>query len=185
MSETLRLNDDEMAVLKTMTIEKKQKEWICARLTIKVLLQSKGLSYHGTFNNEYGKPILSKVTGEVSLSHSYPYVAAIYDVQDDVGIDLEHPKPKLAVISKKFMSPSELKAAGTNLTKLCIYWSAKEVLYKIYSHRGLIFKENLRIEPFELQQQGRITGSIIVNKEEKKYNLHYCVNQEYVLVYNV
>ncbi|MEM6522256.1 MAG: 4'-phosphopantetheinyl transferase superfamily protein [Bacteroidota bacterium] len=181
----ISLNAAEKGTLKSIKNEIKQKEWLTGRLAIRELAVSMGLNYKGVSKNEFGKPYLEQNNGEISLSHSYPYVAAIYDRQTEVGVDLEQPTPKLKLIAKKFLSDSERNYVGGNITKLCIYWCAKEALYKIYGKRGLIFKENLLIRPFELSSDGVISGSIIVNKVEKKYNLQYNVKQGFVLVYNV
>ena len=35
--------------------------------------------------------------------------------------------------------------AGSDLEKLCKFWTGKEVLYKIYGRKKLIFKENMEI----------------------------------------
>ena len=35
--------------------------------------------------------------------------------------------------------------AGSDLEKLCKFWNGKEVLYKIYGRKKLIFKENMEI----------------------------------------
>ncbi|MEM7108590.1 MAG: 4'-phosphopantetheinyl transferase superfamily protein [Bacteroidota bacterium] len=179
------LSPTETITLESIRSEVKKKEWLAGRIAAKELLISKGINFNGLLNNEYGKPILKEGTGEVSLSHSYPYVVAIHDDAEEVGIDLEQPTPKLKAISRKFLRDVELKSANNNITKLCVYWSAKEALYKIHSQRGLIFKENLWVEPFELHSEGTICGRITVNKVEKKYKLHYSVNQDYVLVYNL
>ena len=180
-----RLNKEEQAYFASVKNEIKQKEWLSGRLTVRALLDQLNIPYQGMQKNEQGKPILTEADGEISLTHSYPYAAAIYDEEHEVGIDLEQPTPKLKLIARKFLSDRELEFAKEDITRLCIYWCAKEALYKIYSKRGLIFKENLFIQPFDPQKEGLISGSIIVNGNKKKYNLQYIVEQDHVLVYNV
>src|SRR3712207_8655610 len=36
-----------------------------------------------------------------------------------------------------------------NLEKLCIYWCAKETLYKVHSEKQLDFRKNIKIEKFQ------------------------------------
>lgn len=179
------LSENELVFLKSFKSEVKRKEWLAGRLAIKGLIESIGIDYQGIKKTDYGKPLLIAQNGEISLSHSFPYVAVIYDSTDQVGIDLEQPTPKLRRIAKRFLSIQEQGFAGDSTTQLCICWCAKETLYKIYSLKGLIFKENLVLEPFKTAAKGIISGSIIVNNTEKKYNLQYIVNEHYVLTYNV
>lgn len=179
------LKAEEIHLLKSYKSKIKQKEWLTGRLTIQTLLELLNQNYQGIKKNGDGKPVLSLRNGEISITHSYPYVAAIYDKHENVGIDIEQPTPKLRLIAKKFLSDSELEFTQNDLIRLCICWCAKEALYKIYSKKGLRFRENLFINEFEPKSEGVISGSIIANNTEKKYNLQYSVEQDYVLVYNV
>ncbi len=161
----------------------KKLEWAAARLTIKRLADEMGIDYKGIDKNIDGKPLLANSNVEISLTHSYPYVAAIIDRKINVGIDLEQPKEKLKTISRKFLSEKELLFTNNDIVKLCIAWCAKETLYKMHSRRGLIFKENLLLESYEPKNQGSITGSIIVNDSTKSYNLEYRVEKDYILTF--
>jgi hypothetical protein len=80
------------------------------------------------------------------------------------------------------LSPTELQDAGNNLTKHCVYWCAKEALYKIDGKKGLHFSNQLNIEPFELQEAGGLKG-IISRFEKQMVHLAYVVDKEFVLVY--
>ncbi|TRX53795.1 4'-phosphopantetheinyl transferase superfamily protein [Fulvivirga sp. M361] len=166
--------------------EHKKMEWLAGRLTVKRLMENAGLSYHGISKNYDGKPLLSEASAEISLTHSYPYVAAILDTaQNEVGIDLEQPKDTLRRIAHKFLNEPEKKFVNNNLNKLCICWCVKESLYKIYSKRGISFSKHLHVPPFELNQEGVISGSIIVNGSKKSYKLQYEVNSDFILTYSL
>ena len=165
--------------------EQKKLEWLAGRLTIQQLAEHSQLTYQGMSKNENGKPYLNKSKAEISLTHSYPYVAAILDPVEDVGIDLEQPTPKLLKIAHKFLNDEERRFAQDDLDKLCVCWCAKESLYKIYSKKGLVFRENLLIRPFELKATGTISGSIITHDFEKSYNLRYKLERDFVLTYNI
>lgn len=163
----------------------KRLEWLASRVLIKQMGAELNLNYQGISKNTDGKPLLNKSTYELSITHSYPYVAAIIDKSKAVGIDLEQPKNKLLKVARKFCNDEELEYSNSNVNQLCILWSAKEALYKIYSKRGLIFKEHLLIDPFKLEPFGTITGYISVKEWRKSYNLHYSVTDDFVLVYNL
>jgi 4'-phosphopantetheinyl transferase len=161
----------------------KRLEWLAGRSLIKALVENCGLDFYGLEKDEFGKPFLKRHTHHISLSHSYPYVAAQIDPTCAVGIDLEQPKPKLLNIAHRVLSVVELKDAGTDIIKHCIYWCSKEALYKSYGKRGLHFADHLLIEPFELKRSGDLKGKIIANSNSREMALTYSVQPDYVLVY--
>ncbi len=163
--------------------EQKQLEWLAGRTIIKSLVENCELTYEGIYKDEFGKPFLLKLPNQISLTHSFPYVAAQIDIQKSVGIDLEQPKEKLLRIAPRVMASYELVDAGKDIVKHCVYWCAKEALYKVYGRRGLIFSNHLNIEPFMLQPFGNLKGRIEADGNEIKVDLCYSVHPEFVLVY--
>lgn len=161
----------------------KRLEWLAGRALIKALVEHLGLSYEGLRKDEFGKPFLKTHPHSISLSHSYPYVAAQIDVIQPVGIDVEQVRAKLASVGPRVLSPEEVADASDNNVKLCIYWCAKEALYKIHGKRNVMFTDHLRIQPFELADQGRLTGLIDLSPVKTNVTLRYRVTKEYVLVY--
>jgi len=162
----------------------KRLEYLAGRLLIKALLTKWNLPYHGLTKNEHGKPFLVNHDIHVSLSHSYPYVAAVVDRNQTVGIDLEQPKEKLLTIAPRVLSIKELQDASHDITKHCIYWCAKETLIKIYGKKDLILSKNLSISPFLLQKKGFLTGSILANRLQGTFPLYYEVYDNFVVVLN-
>ncbi|MTI21086.1 4'-phosphopantetheinyl transferase superfamily protein, partial [Fulvivirga sp. RKSG066] len=121
----------------------KQLEWLSGRLTIKHLTHLLGIDYHGLTKDNHGKPSLrGHLEYEISLTHSYPYVAAIIDKSKPVGIDLEQPREKALKIAPKFLSEKEIAFAKQDIMTLNMLWCIKETLYKIHGKNGLVFKEN-------------------------------------------
>jgi 4'-phosphopantetheinyl transferase len=162
----------------------KRKEFFAGRVLIKKLLDARGLNFAGLSKDEYGKPSLKVHRYHVSLSYSYPYVAAVIDAVKPVGIDLEQPKDKLLRIAARVLSPAELKDAGEDISKHCVYWCAKESLVKIHGKKDLIFARNLRVEPFFMARSGELIGSIIVNTSQTTIPLQYFDYGTFVVVLN-
>lgn len=179
------LNEYDKSLFAQLTHEQKQKEWLSGRLIIKHLAEYMDISFKGVTKDNNGKPNLTDSTSEISLSHSFPYVAAIIDRSEEVGIDLEQPKEKLRRIAPRFLNDSELDFIKNDLEKLCICWCAKETLYKIYSERGIAFRENMCIDAFELNQENTFTGNILVNGNSKKYKLKYRIAKDHILTFNI
>jgi len=161
----------------------KRLEWLAGRALIKSLVEQCGLEFQGITKDEFGKPFLKNHPHPISLSHSYPYVAAQIDSIQEVGIDLEQPKSKLLNIAHRVLSPTEFEDAGTDVVKHCIYWCAKEAMYKLYGKRGLSFSHHLIVSPFELMRTGDLKGKIIANGKSTELELTYSVQPDYVLVH--
>ena len=162
----------------------KRLEWLAGRVTIKQLTENMGFSYRGIEKDQFGKPFLTALSYPISLSHSYPYVAAQINTRHPVGIDVEQPHPKLLTIAQRVLNEEELQDAGRNPVKHCIYWCAKEALYKIYGRRSLIFARHLAVAPFRLHAEGALTGYIRSNEISEEISLHYVVESDFVLVYS-
>jgi 4'-phosphopantetheinyl transferase len=162
----------------------KRLEFIGARVLVAELLKQWGHKFEGLTKDEFGKPYPKNYPFQVSLSHSYPYVAAIIQKHGAVGIDLEQPKPKLLRVASRVLHPDELIDAGDDIVKHCIYWSAKETLVKIHGKKDLVFAQNIRINPFPLEKAGFLTGRLIVNTIETTIPLQYFVEENFVVVLN-
>ncbi|MEP2773497.1 MAG: 4'-phosphopantetheinyl transferase superfamily protein [Fulvivirga sp.] len=178
-------NHDDLELLTSFRNSKKQLEWLAGRLTLKHLCQILDIEYNGIIKDEHGKPSLRGHNYEISLTHSFPYVASIIDVKLPVGIDLEQPREKILRIAHKFLSSKELDFCKNNIILLNAAWCAKEALYKIYGKKGLIFNEHIALEPYDTDRDSLITGNIIVNDIKESYNLRCEVGDKYILAYNV
>lgn len=160
----------ELAIIKNIT---RRLEWLASRSIIKQLAQLHQIEQAEVVKDQYGKPHLSGSTGYLSLSHSFPYAAAIIHMEKEVGIDVEKSRDQLFRIRHKFLNPEELSSTGNNIHKLCVYWAAKEAIYKINGKGGLIFKENILIKPFNLKQKGTLEALLSINQVKESYTLHY------------
>lgn len=159
----------------------KQIEFFCSRLTIKYLADKLGIKYLGIKKDEYGKPYLVDTGWQFSLTHTAEYIAVVMHENQSLGIDMEQPSEKLLRIAHKYLSETEKNDAGNDLDKLCIYWSAKEALYKLYGKRKVIFIDNLLISPFSKDQQV-IKGRLKINEIDEQYTLIVEKIAQYYLV---
>lgn len=169
-----------LPVPQNITHPVKRCEWLASRLLAKTLLQPHGLPFNGIVHNENNKPLLIGSGPAVSLTHSSPYVA-VQLAETEVGIDLEKPKEKLRHVAPRFLSKEEFAHANNDLTALCIYWCAKEAIYKWYSHGGLNFANEIFIEEFVPAKNGMLHA--VVKPLQKKLRLQYVVYDEYVLAF--
>ena len=145
----LCIKQEDLATYSNATHPMKQLEWLASRTCVKYTVELLEHTYQGIEKDEHSNPYLSEIKGFVSLSHTSNYAVAIVSLEDEVGIDIEKMSNKLSRVAHKFLSQPEHLHAGDDLFKMCIYWCAKESLYKWYGKKNLSFKDNIFIEPFE------------------------------------
>lgn len=160
----------------------KRLEFLAGRAVIRQLAQAWKLPFAGVDKDQWGKPFLKGDNTPISLSHSFPYVAAGISRSGSSGIDLEQPKQKLLRVAPRVLGTAELRDAGEDIVKHCIYWCAKESLVKYHGKKDLNFIRNMQIEPFPRSEQGFLTGSIIADNDIVRVRLYYRVYDNFVLV---
>lgn len=180
----LQLNPDELAFLKKLNKGKRTLNWLGTRVLLRTMLHTTG--YIDCPSDANGKPYLSNFKDKISLSHSFDYAAVMMSDRYEVGIDMELVKPKIDIISKKFMTSIELDHIGPQdrVDKLTACWCAKEAVYKLQGNKGVSFKDNMLVEPFKFEPAGghlftRLSGS----KLDGRYKVYYERFGEYMLGY--
>lgn len=138
-----------LSELASITHPQKIREWLASRLLIRKLVEEFGIVYEGLHKDEHGKAFLINNGSHISLTHTNDYVAAVLNLDSSVGIDMERKSEKLIRTARKFLSDAEFEHADHDITKLCIYWCAKEALYKLYGKKKISFREDIRIDLFE------------------------------------
>lgn len=168
-----------------VVVPQKRMEFLAGRSLVRTLVEAFGLRYRGITKNPFGKPLLMGLPVEVSLSHSTPYVAAQLHRAKAVGIDVEQPKEKLLRVAPRVLSLEEQLDAGDNVLKHCVYWCAKEALYKIHGERGLHFSTQLLVDPFTLHERGTLRGTIKTNLMSTSIDLGYSAQPTFALAFTL
>jgi 4'-phosphopantetheinyl transferase len=172
----LNIYENEEQILQKISHPQKRLEWLSSRLCLKELLKIQHKVE--SLNAPTGQPYLSDHSFKISYSHSNMYSGAIASSEYPVSIDIEDMQkqrnPKTCYL---FMHPDELahyQALG-DIRVFFLIWSAKETLYKIYAKKGIVFKENLLINPerVQLQENGTVSGIIKADGQEKRYTIWY------------
>lgn len=152
--------------LSAVSHPQKLREWLASRLLIKIIAEQFGINYIGTYKDEHGKAFLIDNDSHISITHTFDFVAVAINPPAAVGIDMEKMDTKLQRTSKKYLSQPEFEHAGDEMALLCIYWCAKEALYKLYGKKKISFRDSIYIEPFDKDSillKGRLTdmGKVI------------------------
>ena len=172
----------ELPEYKLISHPHKQKEWLASRFLAKFLAETLHINYRGLIKDAYNKPFLQDSNHHLSLSHTTTHVAAGIHLHKPLGIDLETITPRLHIIKHKFLTDSERENANDELEKLCIYWSAKEALYKLYGKRGVHFQKELQVEPFVLGDE-KMDGKIVRDDCNQSFEIQaFRIDNDYLTV---
>ena len=98
--------------------------------------------------DEHDKPRLPQGHLYFSISHSWPYIAAVIDPRQEAGIDIQTWHPRISLMKHKFLSAME-QAMFPEDRLMVTAWSAKEAVYKWHGRRGIEFIEQIPIELHE------------------------------------
>ena len=134
-------------------------------MLIKTLAEQFGINYVGIHKDEHGKAFLIDNDSHISITHTAEFVAVAINPTAAVGIDMEKTDPKLQRTSKKYLSPPEYDHAQDQMDRLCMYWCAKEALYKLYGKKKISFRDSIFISPFEnadILLRGQLTDEDLV-----------------------
>ena len=104
--------------------------------------------------DEHNKPHLPNKAFYFSVSHSWPYIAAIVDVKCDAGIDIQVWTPRIMDIKTKFLSDAELDWCDNRHELVTLAWCSKEAIYKWHGKKGVSFKNHLPISSMKATDSG-------------------------------
>lgn len=99
--------------------------------------------------NDRNRPFFQHSDWHISLTHSYPYVAAACSRKYRIGVDIEKPGRNIEKIAPRFLSPTELEKWNESSNLLTLAWSAKESVYKAVGKPGLSFQNEIIISDFD------------------------------------
>lgn len=105
--------------------------------------------------NEAGKPFLPAHDLQFNLTHTTDLAGAILSDLSGVGIDAEKIDQRVLKIEHKFLN-SEERASLRSLTeiekisRLTLYWTIKEAVYKWWGRGGIDFANDILIDPSNL-----------------------------------
>ncbi len=183
--EEVLLRDSELNTLAQTTYKeivhpRKRREWLAARLALKHLLAQLGHKYTALQKDTWGRPYLANSSLHLSIAHCSPFAFAAVDQQHAIGIDIQLPCEKLQHVKEKFLNHEEIKNSGNDLEKLCIYWCAKEAVYKAHGGRNLSLKQDISISAFKKRERGIVWAEI----GPKLFVVHYNFYEGHVLAWS-
>jgi 4'-phosphopantetheinyl transferase len=164
---------------------RRQREWLASRTLAYQLLRQFTSEPLPLLRDATGRPMFAEKGFQLSITHSPRLAAVILSEKYDVGIDIELVSPKALRVADKFLTEQEKVFTANDEQHTCLYWSAKETLYKMYSQRQLIFKENLLVEPAKGLENEVLQGQVITENFSKLYLIHHETLLNHVLTYSI
>jgi 4'-phosphopantetheinyl transferase len=185
LNSLIHLTPSDEIIYNRMKNENRKKQWLSYRILLQHFSGKQPLEIQ---YNEFGKPFIkNRVHQNFSASHSRSYAAVISGTSPWVGIDIEKISPRLLRVRERFLSKKELDEFGTpvNLEKLCIFWCAKEALYKVYGIPEVDLKNDIFIHSFDYicTTSGHFTATITKPEKNKEFTLWYIKLEDHILVY--
>jgi phosphopantetheinyl transferase len=174
-SEELEYSD-----LKKYTYEKRKVEWLATRALLKLLVGSDFiLSY-----SETGKPMLDhRQYKHISISHSRYFLVVFIHEKLNVGIDIEDITRNYNAVEKRYLSEEELIAVNKNILLQCIYWCAKEAIFKMVPDDGVEFREQIHILPFNPEKENQFMARYSNKSQKWIYPLQFQNFSDHCLVW--
>ena len=159
------------------TYEKRKVEWLVTRVLTRQLI---GSDFTISYLNS-GKPILKHDRfNHLSISHSRDFAAVILHEHLNVGIDIEETTRDFNRIEKKYLSDIEIRQTNKNPQQQCLYWCAKEAIFKLVDDDGVDFKQQIRIIR---ESETQLFAKFISSGNESIFQLHHQFFSEHCLVW--
>ncbi|WP_207533804.1 4'-phosphopantetheinyl transferase family protein [Desertivirga arenae] len=179
----LQLKEDEKAYIETLNNGKRNLHWLSTRVLLRKMLNTG--KYIDCQVDEHGKPYLVNFPHHISLSHSFDYAAVIISEDKPVGIDIELVKTKIERVAGKFLVNEELNFIDPEkrIEHLYICWCAKEAVYKLQGKKTVSFRDNIRLQQFECQEEGSLTAILEADQECRSFDVHYEAFKDYMIGY--
>ncbi|HLT33011.1 MAG TPA: 4'-phosphopantetheinyl transferase superfamily protein [Aquaticitalea sp.] len=152
-------------------------------LSVRHLLAEFGYTDQDLFYDDNGKPHL-KDGKHISITHSFIFSAIIVS-DNEVGIDIEKQREKIAIIAHKFVDYEFDyldKEADDYIKKLTVIWGIKESLYKLFATPGMLFREHFFVIPF-MMDEGETVAWIDYQERKYRYNTHFLEFEGFTCAY--
>lgn len=155
-------------------LESRRKQYCLIRNMVAHYYPTEKISYQGKM------PILKN--GFISISHSHEICAVIIHTAENTGIDVQRIDEKINRIAGRFLSDQELTwCQSTRMRTMA--WSMKESLYKIYGIGDYVFREQLLLEPFDLDLHESKGTILHDNGKREQFLIKYDFLKNYSLAY--
>lgn len=104
----------------------------------------------------------------ISISHTKNFLSIQLHKEKIAGIDIEMPRETLLKVQKKILNEDEIQLANNHLDTLCMLWTTKESVFKIYGKLNISLKQNIHIKAINNQY---IVAQLSYNNKTEEFTL--------------
>jgi len=159
--------------------EKRKVEWLAIRVLLKQMIGN-GFEIYYT---EVGKPMINHpLYRHISISHSRDFAAVYIHQHHAVGIDIESTTRNYSAVKKRYLSDPELIRVAESALLQCIYWCAKEAVFKLVDKEGVDFRKQIHVIAFPTESN-KFTANYISDNMEKTLQLQYETFNQHCMVW--
>jgi len=151
-------------------VSQKKLESSAARFCLWTLCQQIPAVTWDLRKDERNRPYFDQSDYHISLSHSFPFVAAVISYKKSTGIDLERFGRNVEKIGPRFLTAEEWNLWQNSHSDLTKAWTCKEAIYKAMAVPGLGFQQDIQLpqfanNPFEIRVRNKkiTVGSEVFN----------------------
>lgn len=120
--------------------------------------------------DKHDKPRIDNNEYYFSISHSWPYVAAVVSPYVECGIDIQCWHPRMEKLQNKFLTVDEQLIFKNNPELITLAWSVKEAAYKWQGRRGVEFSDHINILSLD-EKEHNYNIKIFMQLTEPKMNI--------------
>jgi phosphopantetheinyl transferase len=174
------LNDHELIKISHYKNPLRKKQFYWERYIVKAIL-GPGIEIN---YNESGKPFLLNSNQHISITHTPAFVAVAIG-NENMGIDIEEPRPSLEKVKTRFLSTSEIARFNlTELKNLSFLWNLKEASLKFLGDATLDYQNQIEIISCDFKESALVKVNYKNEKIILKSSLKKIENHTLAVVYN-
>lgn len=157
--------------------KKRQREW----LAVKMMLKHIGCKDFNVYYNENYQPQINhKSYPYISISHSKKMAGILIHPTNSVGLDIESLDRNFIQVEKKYLSTKEIELAHQAENRHCLFWCAKEAIYKMAGIPGLHFAEQIILN---VTNKNELIAELIADKKNNTFQLDYIQYDRQLVVF--
>ena len=173
----------EKSEFKKINAPKRQIEYLATRLLLQKLLGRKTeINYQPD-----GRPVLQESQLNVSISHSANLVVVLL-ADTACGVDAELKNRNIDKVAKRFLHPEEMmhiELSGNRQFLQILYWCAKEAIFKCSCQHGILFDQQIKINPFDIKDEFFFKGTLFSENPIENYSLQFIEFKNNIIVFCV
>jgi phosphopantetheinyl transferase len=160
--------------------EKRKVEWLAIRLLLKQLT---GPDFSISYTSS-GRPLLNHSKYKhLSISHSRDFAVIFLHENHPVGIDIEQMNRNFSALEKRYLSTEEFIFVNHRPELQCLFWCAKEAIFKLVPDEGIEFREQILISPFSPELENSFRARFISGKHTTEHLLGFTIFLDHCMVW--